>query len=112
MGRRIAGVGKKARRDPGFPNFAMNATAPAVKPLFDRLPNVIRLTGLGRSTIYRLTAERRVPGPVRLGSRAVAARQAGLERRPATGRPPPRAIAPGSCRHGPPDRCRKDLILR
>ncbi|MBS0448238.1 MAG: AlpA family phage regulatory protein [Proteobacteria bacterium] len=31
-----------------------------------RLPGVIRMTGLGRSTIYRLMAERKFPAPVKL----------------------------------------------
>jgi len=49
-------------------------------PLFLRMPSVIRLTGLGRSTIYRLIAERRFPCPVRLGPRAVAWRRSDLDR--------------------------------
>jgi prophage regulatory protein len=48
-------------------------------PKFLRLPMVIHLTGLGRSTIYRLIAEKKFPGPVRLGDRAVAWRQADLD---------------------------------
>jgi prophage regulatory protein len=44
-----------------------------------RLPAVMRLTGLGRSTIYRLVAEQRFPGPVRLTTRAVAWRRADLD---------------------------------
>lgn len=34
-----------------------------------RLPGVIRMTGLGRSTIYRLMAERKFPAPVKLTER-------------------------------------------
>jgi prophage regulatory protein len=40
--------------------------------LFLRLPAVIKLTGLGRSTIYRMVADKSFPGPVRIASRAVA----------------------------------------
>ena len=36
------------------------------------MPMVVRITGLGRSTIYRLIAEKTFPGPVRVGDRAVA----------------------------------------
>ena len=39
----------------------------AVTPVFLRMPTVMRMTGLGRSTIYRLIAERKFPSPVRLG---------------------------------------------
>jgi prophage regulatory protein len=44
-----------------------------------RLPAVMKLTGLGRSTIYRLVADRRFPGPVRIASRAVAWRRSDLD---------------------------------
>jgi prophage regulatory protein len=37
-----------------------------------RLPVVLRVTGLGRSTIYRWIAAGSFPAPVRLGTRAVA----------------------------------------
>jgi prophage regulatory protein len=36
-----------------------------------RLPMVCRMTGLARSTIYRMQAERQFPQRVRLGMRAV-----------------------------------------
>lgn len=36
-----------------------------------RLPDVCKVTGLGRSMIYQLEAERRFPARVRIGSRAV-----------------------------------------
>ncbi|MCR5867572.1 AlpA family phage regulatory protein [Aquincola sp. J276] len=39
----------------------------------------MRLTGLGRSTIYRLMAEDDFPTPVRLAKRAVAWRRVDLE---------------------------------
>lgn len=48
--------------------------------LFLRMPAVTRLTGLGRSTIYRLMAEDKFPAPVRLAVRAVAWRRSDLER--------------------------------
>lgn len=53
---------------------------PEPAPLFLRMPMVVRLTGLGRSTIYRLIADDKFPCPVRLGPRAVAWRRVDLER--------------------------------
>ncbi len=53
-----------------------NATA---SPTFLRMPSVMRMTGLGRSTIYRLMALHQFPTPVRLGPRAVAWRSADLD---------------------------------
>lgn len=49
-------------------------------PMFLRMPAVVRLTGLGRSTIYRLMAESKFPRSVRLGDRAVAWRQSDVDR--------------------------------
>jgi prophage regulatory protein len=43
------------------------------------MPSVMRMTGLGRSTIYRLIAEHKFPYPVRLGARAVAWRRTDLD---------------------------------
>ncbi|MDH3210753.1 MAG: AlpA family transcriptional regulator [Burkholderiaceae bacterium] len=43
------------------------------------MPAVVRMTGLGRSTIYRLIAERQFPSPVRLAGRAVAWRRSDLD---------------------------------
>lgn len=51
-------------------------TAPLV---FVRMAAVVRMTGLGRSTIYRLMAENKFPSPVRLAKRAVAWRRIDLE---------------------------------
>jgi prophage regulatory protein len=51
----------------------------AVTPVFLRMPTVMRLTGLGRSTIYRLVADSKFPNPVRLGPRAIAWRRADLD---------------------------------
>lgn len=47
---------------------------------FLRIWAVTHLTGLGRSTIYRLVAEDRFPLRVRLASRAVAWRRCDIER--------------------------------
>jgi len=38
---------------------------------FLRLPAVLEATGLGRSTVYRMVAERTFPAPVKLAKRAV-----------------------------------------
>lgn len=53
--------------------------AEAVAPVFLRMATVIRMTGLGRSTIYRLIADHKFPSPVRLGPRAVAWRRTDLD---------------------------------
>ncbi len=47
---------------------------------FARLPTVVRLTGLGRSTIYRMIAQDQFPAQIRLGARAVGWRWTDLER--------------------------------
>nr|WP_077034475.1 AlpA family transcriptional regulator [Pelomonas sp. KK5] len=46
---------------------------------FLRMPSVLRMTSLGRSTIYRLISEGKFPRPVRIGDRAVAWRQTDLD---------------------------------
>ncbi|MBE7416691.1 MAG: AlpA family phage regulatory protein [Ideonella sp.] len=55
---------------------------------FLRIAAVVTRTGLGRSTIYRLIAERKFPTPVRLAGRAVGWRRTDLdnwsEARPST----------------------------
>jgi prophage regulatory protein len=48
--------------------------------LFVRMAVVMRITGLGRSTIYRLMAVNQFPSPVRLAKRAVAWRRSDLDR--------------------------------
>lgn len=48
--------------------------------LFLRMWAVTRMTGLGRSTIYRLVAQDKFPSPVRLANRAIAWRRTDLER--------------------------------
>ena len=57
-------------------------TAPTIveASLFLRMRAVVHLSGLGRSTIYRLVAEGKFPAPVKLASRAVAWRRVDLER--------------------------------
>jgi prophage regulatory protein len=47
---------------------------------FLQLPLVLRRTGLGRSTIYRLMTERKFPAPVKLAGRAVGCRATDLDR--------------------------------
>lgn len=47
---------------------------------FARLPIVLKLTGLGRSTVYRWIADGSFPAPVRLGPRVVAWRLSDLDR--------------------------------
>jgi prophage regulatory protein len=56
------------------------ATSPDPDCLFARMPTVVRVTGLGRSTIYRLIAEERFPPQVRIGARAVGWRWTDLEK--------------------------------
>lgn len=56
------------------------ARTESVSPVFVRLPSVMRLTGLGRTTIYRLMAAQSFPCQVRLGPRAVAWRRSDLDR--------------------------------
>ena len=48
--------------------------------IFLRIGSVMRITGLGRSTIYRLMADDQFPHPVKLTKRVVAWRRADLER--------------------------------
>ena len=49
-------------------------------PMIMRMAAVVRFTGIGRSTIYKLVAQRRFPMPIRLGDRAVGWRRSDLER--------------------------------
>lgn len=55
----------------------IDQTTAAVQLL--RMPSVIRVTGLGRSTIYKLMAEAKFPPPVQLVGRAVAWRRTDIE---------------------------------
>jgi prophage regulatory protein len=56
------------------------ATTDSAGAEFLRLPSVVRRTGLGRSTIYKLIAEHKFPSPVRLSGRAVGWRCSDLDR--------------------------------
>jgi prophage regulatory protein len=44
-----------------------------------RLPTVMRITGLARSTIYKLVSQNQFPVPIRLSKRAVAWLQSEIE---------------------------------
>jgi prophage regulatory protein len=62
-----------------------HSALPSIPPgdaprLLARLPTVLKITGLGRSTIYRWIADGSFPPPVRLGPRAVAWRWSDLDR--------------------------------
>jgi len=61
-------------------NIARGQSSPElVGSLLLRIGAVMRLTGLGRSTIYRLMADEQFPSPVRLTKRVVAWRRSDLE---------------------------------
>ncbi len=62
------------------PPETSSGRADSIAPVFLRMPTVMRMTGLGRSTIYRLIADQKFPSPVRLGPRAVAWRRSDLDR--------------------------------
>ena len=62
------------------PQLATAREVDASTAIFLRIGVVVRLTGLGRSTIYRLMAEEQFPPPVRLAKRVVAWRRTDLER--------------------------------
>lgn len=51
----------------------------AVRPAILCLPEVMRLTGRGRSTIYRLLAAGQFPSPVQLSVRAVGWRRSDVD---------------------------------
>ncbi len=58
-----------------FPALPINRVVvpnPSPAPAFYRLRDVMRITALSRSTIYRRIAEGRFPAPVHLGGRASA----------------------------------------
>ena len=65
-----------------MPNLESPSSEPASGevPPFLRMRAVTRMTGLARSTIYRLIAQEKFPSPVRLANRAVAWRRADLDR--------------------------------
>jgi prophage regulatory protein len=56
-----------------------HASIPDQRSMFARMPSVVRFTGLGRSTIYRMIAAHEFPGPVKLGPRAVGWRWSDLD---------------------------------
>ena len=58
----------------------ISSATSTTSPTFLRMPSVLRLTGLGRSTIYRLMADSKFPRPVKLGERAVAWRRSDVDR--------------------------------
>ncbi len=53
--------------------------AMAAQPILLRLPMVMRITGLARSTIYKLISQNQFPVPVKLSKRAVAWLQSEIE---------------------------------
>lgn len=61
-------------------NTSVSNTSTADPSVFLRMKAVTKMTGLGRSTIYRLVAQDKFPSPVKLADRAVA----WLPRRPRT----------------------------
>lgn len=58
---------------------AANTASEFLPPRLLRLPMVIRITGLARSTIYRMIARQQFPGPLRIGQRCVAWRQIDID---------------------------------
>jgi prophage regulatory protein len=63
------------------PDTALSSATAGDSPrVLARLPVVLKVTGLGRSTIYRWIADGSFPPPVRLGPRAVAWRWSDLDR--------------------------------
>ena len=51
----------------------------AAQPILLRLPMVMRITGLARSTIYKMISQNQFPVPIRLSKRAVAWLQSEIE---------------------------------
>ncbi len=64
-------------------------SASPLSPAFLRMGDVLRLTGLARSTVYRLMAANGFPAPCRLGQRAIGWRSEDVAQWTAT-RPVPR----------------------
>ena len=57
----------------GHPQAAQTAGQHmAAQPVLLRLPMVMRITGLARSTIYKLISQNQFPVPIKLSTRAVA----------------------------------------
>ena len=57
---------------------SLRSSPAQIAPLL-RLRKVLELTGLGRSTVYRMMSERSFPSPVRLNRRAVGWKSADVE---------------------------------
>jgi prophage regulatory protein len=57
----------------------LHTSASDIPTVFLRLPDVMRVTRLGRSTIYRLVADGTFPKPVQLAPRAVAWRREDID---------------------------------
>lgn len=57
--------------NPSTANASATSPTEAQTPVFVRMPKLRQMTGLGRTTIYRLMAQKLFPSPVRLGPRAV-----------------------------------------
>jgi len=55
----------------GIEDMAIHSNAPGTSVQILRLPQVCKVTGLGRSMIYQLESARRFPCRVRIGARAV-----------------------------------------
>ena len=62
-----------------FHRPAPKPNPPKAQPAFYRLRDVMRITALSRSTIYRRISEGRFPPPVHLGGRASAWQSAALQ---------------------------------
>jgi len=62
-----------------MPLQAQHSSADYVAPVLLRLPAVMRVTGLGRSTIYRLVSDGEFPRPVHLALRAVGWRKTDID---------------------------------
>ena len=77
-------VGLNHRREARSMRRSVSPTSSAAVPtafaLLLRMGAVMQVTGLARSTIYKLIAEDKFPQPVQLTGRAVAWRRADLER--------------------------------
>lgn len=65
----------------GPPPPARHAPAQTLdsQPILLRLPMVMRITGLARSTIYKLISQNQFPVPIKLSKRAVAWLQSEIE---------------------------------
>jgi prophage regulatory protein len=60
-------------------DLAKGARDQETRPTFLRLPAVLKETGLGRSTIYRMVAEQTFPAPFRLSKRVIGWRRVDID---------------------------------